>query len=177
MFGASTFWRGVAGMRDARDREPDLHARSGESARAFVGTGSLSPKPFWAETGEREPGGRLTETETRFTAGEKIQTPLHRGARRGDARRCSPISVAAVNRDGRARLERSLTVLTFSLDPMMNSERWGLSIRPATPTNRSQSTRTRVEGRERVWRYRFGPSPHFSASHRRAGPCSGRPTS
>jgi len=120
VIGASLFWRGVAGMRDARDLDRDLCARSGESACAFAGARSLSRGPFRAETGEREPGARLTETETRFTDGEKIQTPLHRRARRGEPLAASRNSGGAVNRDGPARLERSLTVLTFSLDPVLN---------------------------------------------------------
>ena len=84
VIGASPFWRRVAGMRDRRDRDRDLRVRSGEWTRAFAGARSLSPSPFWAETEEREPGARLTETETRFTDGEKIQTRLHRRARPGD---------------------------------------------------------------------------------------------
>ena len=86
VIGASLFWRRVAGMRGVRDLDRDLRARSGEWARASAGTRSLSPGPFWAETGEREPGACLTETETRFTDGEKIQTPLYRRARRREPR-------------------------------------------------------------------------------------------
>jgi hypothetical protein len=71
--GASPFWRRVAGMRDACDRDRDLRGRSGESTRAST------------ETGEREAAGRLTETETRFTDGEKIQH-LSIGERTSDSR-------------------------------------------------------------------------------------------
>src|SRR6266581_2833353 len=56
VIGASPFWRGVAGMREGCYLDRDLRARSGERARALAGTRSLSPGPFWAETGEREPG-------------------------------------------------------------------------------------------------------------------------
>ncbi len=39
-------------MRDARDLDRDLHARSGEWACGPAGARSLSPGPFGAETGE-----------------------------------------------------------------------------------------------------------------------------
>ena len=78
VIGASPFWRRVAGMRDARDRDRDLRARSGESARAIGNARSLSPGPFGAETGEREPGSRLPHRRFRFTAGEapEISNPF-----------------------------------------------------------------------------------------------------
>jgi hypothetical protein len=98
-------------------------ARSGESWRARARARTLTQEPDPAETEEREAGGRVTETESRFTDGENTRTPLRGRSRRGERRHCSRIPRRAVNRDGRARLERSLTVLTFSLAPVLNSGR------------------------------------------------------
>jgi hypothetical protein len=90
--GASPFWRRVAGMREQVEHARDLHARGGEWTRAIGSARSLSPGAFGAETGEREPGSRLTHRIFRFTAGErppKFQTRSPRRARRGEPRRCS----------------------------------------------------------------------------------------
>lgn len=101
VIGASPFCCRVAGMRDAIERGRDLRARGRESARTSAARGSLSRGPFGAETGERaggEPGSRPTQTEIRFTDGEKLRTALRRRARIGDGRRGSRVSGVAVTR-------------------------------------------------------------------------------
>lgn len=90
-------------MRERVDRGRDLHARGGESARLPAGRRSLSAGPRKAEIGATAIGERSTQTEIRFTAGEKLQSALQRGARGGDARRASRISGAAVKRGAQVR--------------------------------------------------------------------------
>lgn len=90
-------------------------------ARVAAGVRWSSPARFRAETGESARGSRLTQTETRFTDGEKLQTHLPRRARRGDARAASRISGAAVKRTVQGRFGSNVDRSYLSPDRMLNS--------------------------------------------------------
>ena len=54
-----------AGVRGGVDQGRDLHARL-RSAHIATADRTLSPGLFWAQTGEKERGSRLTQPETRL---------------------------------------------------------------------------------------------------------------
>jgi hypothetical protein len=102
-------------MRGRADHGRDLRARGGECARIATAVRSLSPGPFWAETGEREPGSRLTHRRFRFARDSRASL-FNEGARRGS--------------------DRSTIVLTFSPDRLLNS-----AARPPDHDNRRRGER------------------------------------
>ena len=155
-------------MRDARDLDRGLHARSGEWAHAPAGARSLSPGPFSAETGEREPGARLTETETRFTDGEKIQTRPRTNSALASPRLSSPSPLSLFNGEQRRGSDRSPIILTFSPDRALNrrrahhefAERTSLILRPAsggTPRSTRRPPATAWAAEDRGWRATDAP--------------------
>lgn len=129
-----------------------------------AGTRSLSPGAFRAETGEREPGARLTETETRFTDGENRREHANTPPPENAARRAAML-LANIRR--RCSTDHDREVRTIA-------DRSNLLSRPSGEQRRRALLRVAPEVRGRRRRVSLGPHAASGAQRRAASRwCSG----